>query len=238
LSFDQHGQAVAVAMKEILDAASASWGVLARETCCGEPARRAGNEYLFLELSEKVIEAFTNAHVKKIVLCDPHCTTMLDKDYRQISAYAELGIKVVHHTEFIAELLPRLSITPATFEATYHDPCYLARGRGITAEPRRILDSCGVALAEPAHHGRNTQCCGAGGARLFIADDKREHTKHRVNELRLAQLVATRATTLAVACPHCPTMLRDAANRAQRDDLEIVDVAEIVARTLKPKPTN
>jgi len=235
LSFDQHGQEVAAAMKKILDAASVSWGVLARETCCGEPARRAGNEYLFMQLSEKVIEAFTNARVKKIVLCDPHCTTMLDKDYRQIPSYAELGIKVVHHTEFIAEMLPRLPITPAALPATYHDPCYLARGRGITAEPRKILQSCGIALAEPEHHGRNTQCCGAGGARLFITDDKREQTKHRVNELRFAQLAATKAATLAVACPYCPTMLRDAANRAQRDDLEIVDVAEIVARSLRVK---
>jgi len=232
LSFDQHGQTVATAMKEILDAASVSWGVLARETCCGEPARRAGNEYLFMELSEKVVEAFANARVKKVVSCDPHCTTMLDKDYRQIPSYAELGIKIVHHTELIAELLPRLPIAPAPLPATYHDPCYLARGREVTAEPRKILHACGVALAEPEHHGGNTQCCGAGGARLFITDDQREQTKYRVNELRFAQLTATQAPTLAVACPHCPTMLRDAANRAQRDDLEIVDVAEIVARSL------
>jgi len=235
LSFDQHGQAVATAMKQILDAASVSWGVLARETCCGEPARRAGNEYLFMQLSEKVIEAFANAHVKKVVLCDPHCTTMLDKDYRQIPSYAELGIKVVHHTELIAELLPRLPIAPKALPATYHDPCYLARGRAITAEPRKILHSCGVTLTEPEHHGQNTQCCGAGGARLFITDDKREQTKHRVNELRFAQLASTGASTLAVACPYCPTMLRDAANRAQRDDLEIADVAEIVARNLRVK---
>jgi Fe-S oxidoreductase len=235
LSFDQHGQAVATAMKQILDAASVSWGVLARETCCGEPARRAGNEYLFLELSEKVIEAFASARVKKVVLCDPHCTTMLDKDYRQIPAYAELGVKVVHHSELIAELLPRLPIAPASLPAAYHDPCYLARGHGITAAPRKILQACGVALTEPEHHGRNTQCCGAGGARLFITDDQREQTKHRVNELRFAQLASTGASTLAVACPYCPTMLRDAANRAQRDDLEIVDLAEIVARSLRLK---
>ena len=235
LSFDPHGQAVAVAMKQILDAASLSWGVLPRETCCGEPARRAGNEYLFLQLSEKVVEAFANARVKKVVSCDPHCTTMLDKDYRQIAAYAGLGITVVHHTELIAQLLPRLALGSTKAAATYHDPCYLARGRGITAQPREILHSCGLSLAEPAHHGRNTQCCGAGGAQLFITDDKREQAKQRVNELRFAQLTATQASTLVVACPYCPTMIRDAANRAQRDDLEIVDVAEIVARNLGPK---
>ena len=236
LSFDPHGQAVASAMKQILNAASVSWGVLPRETCCGEPARRAGNEYLYMQLSEKLIEAFANNQVKKILSCCPHCTTMLDKDYRQIPAYEQLGISVVHHTEFIAELLPRLSLQPSTLPATYHDPCYLARGRGITAAPREILRSCGVSLAEAPHHGRNTQCCGAGGAQLFIADDQRDQTKQRVNELRFAQLAATNASTLVVACPYCPIMLRDAANHAQRDDLEILDVAEIVARDLRLRP--
>jgi Fe-S oxidoreductase len=232
LSFDQHGQAVAVGMKKILDASGVTWGVLPRETCCGEPARRAGNEYLFLQLSEKLIAILAHAQVKKLVSCCPHCTTMLDKDYRQIPSYAKLGIKVAHHTELIAELLPRLPIKPAALSATYHDPCYLARGRGVTAAPRMILHSCGVWLAEPANHGQNTQCCGAGGARLFITDDQREDASQRVNELRFGQLVETHAATVAVACPYCPIMLQDAANHAQRDNLEIVDVAEIVARCL------
>jgi Fe-S oxidoreductase len=234
LSFDQHGQAVALAMKQILEAVAVSWGVLPRETCCGEPARRAGNEYLFLQLSEKLIETFAHARVKKIVSCCPHCTTMLDEDYRQIPSYAKLDIRVMHHTELIAQLLPRLPIQPSALPATYHDPCYLARGQGITAVPRQILRSCGVSLTEAAHHGQNTQCCGAGGARLFLTDDQRDHTKQRVNELRFAQLAETQASTVVVACPYCPIMLRDAANHAQRDDLEIVDLAEIVARSLRP----
>jgi Fe-S oxidoreductase len=232
LSFDQHGQAVAVAMKKILDAAGITWGVLPRETCCGEPARRAGNEYLFLQLSEKLIETLAHARVKKLVSCCPHCTTMLDKDYRQILSYTKLNIEVVHHTELIAEVLPHLPLEPSHLPATYHDPCYLARGRGITAAPRKILHACGVTLAEAAHHGQNTQCCGAGGARLFTTDDQREQVSQRVNELRLAQLAETQAATVAVACPYCPIMLQDAVNHAQRDDLEIVDVAEIVARCL------
>jgi len=234
LSFDQHGQAVALAMKQILDAAGVSWGVLPRETCCGEPARRAGNEYLFLQLSEKLIEEFTDAQVKNIVSCCPHCTTMLDRDYRQLPAYAQLEVRVAHHTELITELLPRLSLEPSGLPATYHDPCYLARGRGITAAPRHILRSCGVALTETAHHGQDTRCCGAGGAQLFMADDQRDQAKKRVNELRFAELAQTQASTVAVACPYCPIMLRDAANLAQRDDLEILDVAEIVAKSLRP----
>jgi Fe-S oxidoreductase len=235
LSFDQHGQAVALAMKQILDAAGVSWGVLARETCCGEPARRAGNEYLFLQLSEKLIEAFGDGRVKNIVSCCPHCTTMLDKDYRQMAAYAKLQIRVVHHSELITELLPQLPIEPSLLPATYHDPCYLARGRSVTAAPRKILRTCGVSIMETAHHGQNTRCCGAGGALLFIADDQREQAKQRVNELRFAELAETRASRLVVACPYCPIMLRDAANRAQRDDIEILDLAEIVAKCLRPK---
>jgi Fe-S oxidoreductase len=236
LSYDAHGQAVAQAMRQILDAAGVSWGVLARETCCGEPARRAGNEYLFMELSGKLVESLEGASVKKIVTCCPHCTTMLDKDYRQIASYAQLGIEILHHTEFIEKLLPKLPIKPSGVKATYHDPCYLARGRGITAAPREILHAAGVSITEAAHHGQNTQCCGAGGAQLFVADDTREAGKQRANQRRFAELMQTTTTTVAVACPYCPIMLRDAANALQRDDVEILDVAEIVARSLVPKP--
>jgi Fe-S oxidoreductase len=236
LSFDPHGQAVAIAMKKILDAAGVSWGVLARESCCGEPARRAGNEYVFLQLSEKLIETLAGAQVKNIVSCCPHCTTMLDKDYRQIAAYAKLGVRVLHHSELIAELLPKLPVEPSAVQTTYHDPCYLARGRGITEEPRTILRSTGYAITETAHHGANTQCCGAGGAQLFIADDSRGPDKGRVNQLRFAQLVETKMSTVVVACPYCPIMIRDAANRAKRDDFEILDLAEVVAKSIQQTP--
>jgi Fe-S oxidoreductase len=235
LNYDSHGQAVAQAMRQILDAAGVSWGVLARETCCGEPARRAGNEYLFMELSGKLVESFEAARVKKIISCCPHCTTMLDKDYRQIAAFARLGVQVLHHTEFIEEIMAKLTIKPSGVKATYHDPCYLARGRGITDAPREILGATGVTITEAAHHGRNTQCCGAGGAQLFVADDSREHGKQRVNQRRFAELMQTGATTVVVACPYCPIMLRDAAGALKRDDVEILDVAEIVARNLAPK---
>jgi Fe-S oxidoreductase len=160
---------------------------------------------------------------------------MLEKDYRQIPPYARLDIRVAHHSELIAELLPQLAIEPSDLPATYHDPCYLARGRSITASPRKILRSCGVSLTEVARHGQNTRCCGAGGAQLFIADDQRDQNKQRVNELRFAELAETKAATVVVACPYCPIMLRDAANHAQRDDVEILDLAEIVAKSLRPK---
>ena len=248
LSYDAHGQAVAQAMRQILDASGVSWGVLARETCCGEPARRAGNEYLYLELSGKVIESLESARVKKILTCCPHCTTMLDKDYRQNPAYQQLRIEVRHHTEFIAATLPKLPLRAAVAEGqggsgrpngaatvTYHDPCYLARGRGITSAPREILHAAGIHIAEAKHHGQNTQCCGAGGAQLFVADDTHEQGRVRANQRRFAELMQTQAATVAVACPYCPIMLRDAANALKRDDVQILDIAEIVASRLAPK---
>jgi len=233
LNFDPHGQEVALAMKRILDSASLSWGVMSRESCCGEPARRAGNEYLYLQLAEELTETLAQNGVKNIVSCCPHCTTMLDKDYRQISSYAALGIRVVHHSELIEGLLPKLRLDPSPGSVTYHDPCYLARGRGITQAPRKILHSCGVSVTETRHHGQNTYCCGAGGAQLFITDDRREQSAERVNQKRFAQTAETGASTVAVACPYCPIMLRDAAVHAKRDDIAILDLAEIVASRLR-----
>jgi Fe-S oxidoreductase len=116
---------------------------------------------------------------------------------------------------------------------TYHDPCYLARGRGITDAPRQILRSCGISIAETRHRGENTYCCGAGGAQLFITDDRREASSERVNQKRFAMLAETGASTVAVACPYCPIMLRDAAGHAKRDDIAILDLAEIVASRLQ-----
>jgi Fe-S oxidoreductase len=234
LNYDAHGQKVAGAMRKILDAAGITWGVLPQETCCGEPARRAGNEFLFMQLSEALVEVFRNKKVKQIVSCCPHCTTMLDVDYRQVPAFTELGITVKHHSELISELLPRLPIAPGDSRVTFHDPCYLARGRGITEQPREILAACGVHIEEMERSRSRTSCCGAGGAQLFIAEDTPATVKtKRVNHLRFADVMATDAPALAVACPYCPIMLQDAANHAGRDTMPIEDVAEILARHLK-----
>ena len=232
-SYDPHGQDVAKAVGKILGAAGLSWGVLKRETCCGEPARRAGNEYLYMELSGKLIDSFRGNKVSKLVTCCPHCTRMLDVDYRQNPSFQELGIRVVHHTELIEELLPKLRLDPQQERVTYHDPCYLARGRGITEQPRAIIDSCGAEVIEMPRHGKQTFCCGAGGAQLFIADDKQELPGGRVNHKRFEQAAATGASTIAVACPYCPIMLNDAAQHAGREDVQIVDVAEMVAQRIQ-----
>ena len=233
-NYDPHGNDVARAMRKILEAARVSWGVLAAETCCGDPARRAGNEYLYMELSEKVVDALEQSGAKRVVTCDPHCCRTLDVDYRQIPRYAALGLSVVHHTELLAELVTDLKLNPQEETIAYHDPCYLARGRGVTDAPRLLLETAGADLVEMAHHGRDTLCCGAGGGQLYIADDRRETAERgRANDLRFAEAASTGATTVATACPYCPIMLNDAAGRSGRADVRVLDVAEIVASRLE-----
>ena len=232
-SYDPHGQDVARAMKKILEASELSWGVLERETCCGEPARRAGNEYLYMELSEKVIDVFRGKKVKNIVTCCPHCTRMLDVDYRQNAAYQQLDIRVLHHSELIDELMPDLGVRRERETVTYHDPCYLARGRGITREPRSVLEACGAEVVELRRNREHTFCCGAGGAQLFIADDKAELPGGRVNHQRFEEIVETGARKVAVACPYCPIMLNDAAQHADREDIQVIDIAELVASRMQ-----
>tara|TARA_B100001123_G_scaffold448368_1_gene609042 strand:+ start:66242 stop:68035 length:1794 start_codon:yes stop_codon:yes gene_type:complete len=233
-SYDSHGQDVVRAVAKILDAAGASWGVFRNETCCGEPARRAGNEYLYMELSEKVIESFRSCEVKNLVTCCPHCTQMFDVDYRQNETFEALGIRILHHTELIEQLHERLALQPASEMVTYHDPCYLARGRGVTKQPRALLETCGVKPIEPTQNGKDAFCCGAGGAQIFITEDKTDVPNRRVNHKRFSQLADTGATTVAVACPYCPIMLNDAAQHAGREDIRVVDIAEIVVERLAP----
>ena len=233
-SYDPHGQKVAKAMQKIFEASGVSWGVLENEVCCGEPARRAGNELVYLTLAEKVNEIFVARKVKKIVTCCPHCTTMFDKDYRQLSDYESMGIKVYHHTELIHSVLPKLSLAPDSGTVTYHDPCYLARGRKIIDQPRDILRSCGAEIKEMSRCKSDTFCCGAGGAQIFIADDKNEHGGERINHMRFSEAESTGAETIVVACPYCPIMLRDAATHVD-SKVEILDIAEKIARQLVEK---
>jgi Fe-S oxidoreductase len=144
MSYDPNGQRVAAAMRQVLDASGVTWGVLEQETCCGEPARRLGNEALFQELSGKLVASLERCGARTVVTCCPHCAVMLDGEYRDLPGYAALGVRVMHHTEFIAGMLDQLPLLPDGSTVAYHDPCNLARGRGLTAEPRRILEACGA----------------------------------------------------------------------------------------------
>ena len=171
--------------------------------------------------------------VKNVVTCCPHCSRMLDVDYRQNSSYQELDIRVLHHSELIDELMPDLDIQPERETVTYHDPCYLARGRGIVRQPRAVIEACGGEVVEMRRNRERTFCCGAGGAQLFIADDKAELPGGRVNHKRFDEIIETGARTVAVACPYCPIMLNDAAQHAHREDIRVVDIAELVASRIQ-----
>lgn len=232
-SYDPHGNEVARAMAKLLAAAGVTWGVLKRETCCGDLARRTGNEYLYMEMSDKAMTSILEAGAKKVVTCDPHCCRTFAAEYEQDEEWRKAGIEVLHHTELLDRLLPRLSFAAiAQGSTTYHDPCYLARGKGVTKEPRRLLESAGVTPAEMEQREMHTSCCGAGGGQLFIADDSKGSDRPRINHGRFAQAMKTGATTVTVACPYCAIMLDDAAGHANRKDVQIVDIAELLASRL------
>jgi Fe-S oxidoreductase len=238
-SYDPHGQAVAKAMAEIFTEFGVSWGVLDAETCCGEPTRRAGNEALFLDLSDRLLGVFRQRRVREIVTCCPHCTTMFDQDYRQLADFSELGIRVRHHSQFLAGAFHDSPVVPSQQDVAYHDPCYLARWNGVVDEPRELLRACGVTVKEPRHNRRDTSCCGAGGGQIFVADDSQDHGKERINGLRLEELSRAGTRRIAVACPYCHIMLQDAAlqRREGEEALEIKDLAEIVADRLRAQAT-
>jgi Fe-S oxidoreductase len=232
-SYDPHGNDVARAMAKLLQAAGVTWGVLQREICCGDLARRTGNEYLYMEMSEKAVASILETGAKKVVTCDPHCCRTFAVDYEQSEGWRKACIEVSHHTELLERLSPRLSLASvAQGSTTYHDPCYLARGRGVTRQPRQLLESAGVPLAEMEQREMRTSCCGAGGGQLFIADDSQGSDRPRINHVRFEQAVKTGATTVAVACPYCAIMLDDAAGHANRKDVQIVDIAELLASRL------
>ncbi len=232
-SYDAHGNDVARAMAKLLEAAGVTWGVLKKETCCGDLARRTGNEYLYMEMSGKAMTSILETGSKKLVTCDPHCCRTLAVDYEQSEEWRHAGIEVLHHTELLERLSPRLSLASvAQGSTTYHDPCYLARGRGVTQQPRRLLASAGVPLAEMEQREMRTFCCGAGGGQLFIADDSLGADRPRINHRRFEQALNTGAETVAVACPYCAIMLDDAAGHANRKDVQIVDIAELLASRL------
>jgi Fe-S oxidoreductase len=231
-SYDPHGQKVSLAMKKILDAAGISYGVLEMETCCGEPARRLGNEAMFMELSQKLIQVFSQKKVRKIVTCCPHGTTTFDHDYRQIPEFNELKIEVVHHTHLLERILPKLVLKRDAQTVTFHDSCYMARGRGVVREPRRILAACGIGIRELKRRGKDTFCCGAGGGQLFVADETKEQVGNRINDVRFRDVLSSGANTVVVECPFCPIMLKDAADQVN-SEVQSLDIAEIIAERIE-----
>lgn len=229
-AFNPDAQAVTRAVATILHEAGVSFAVLGdAETCTGDSARRAGNEYLYYELAQGNIETLNGigADKKRIVTSCPHCFTTIGKEYGELGGH----YKVYHHTQMIADLVGKgkLSLKNNVLEkVTYHDPCYLGRHNGILDEPRDALAQAGVTLLEMDRHGKDSFCCGAGGAQYWKEE---EHGHTAVNVARFAEAETTGAQTLAVGCPFCATMMKDA-NREKGEPMQVKDVAEIVLEAM------
>ena len=228
-SFDDRNRKVTQAFARILKRAGVPFAILGpEERCTGDPARRIGNEYLFQAMAAMNVETLNRHGVTKIVTCCPHCFNTLKHEYPQFGGTYE----VVHHTQFLEELLREGRIRPTRETAdlvTPHDACYLGRYNGILDEPRDILARLpGVRVIEMSRCRDKAFCCGAGGARMWME----ERIGEKVNHRRLSHVEATGAKTVATACPYCLIMLDDAAKTKDREDIARADVAELLERTL------
>jgi Fe-S oxidoreductase len=228
-ALDESCQKVAIATAKVLTAAGVDFAILGEEeSCCGDPARRMGEELLFQGQAEANIELFKEHGVRKIVTACPHCFNTLKNEYPQFGG----DFEVTHHTQFIADLLSDGRLKPATGlekKITYHDSCYLGRYNDIYDDPRRILASIPMLQSvEMDRNGRNSFCCGGGGGRSWM-----DEPGTKISHLRLDDAIGTESQLLASACPFCMIMLEDAVKSKGVDDrLEVMDIAELVARTI------
>lgn len=229
-SFDDKAKATSKALAKILNAAGVSYAVLgADEQCCGDPARRSGNEYVFQMLAQANVDLFKEIKFKKIITACPHCFNMLKEEYPQFGGEFE----VVHHSEVIAELLAagKIKINQnGVGTASFHDSCYLGRYQNIYDAPRQVLEAVsGKKTQELSRHHDSSFCCGAGGARMFME----ENLGTRINHMRIDEAAKAGVDTLGVACPFCLTMLQDAVKEKELDGtLSVQDIAQLVADRL------
>jgi len=211
------------ALFDILRSKGTTFGVLAKERCTGDVAKRTGNEYMFQELAGQNIEDFKAAGVRKIITSCPHCLKTIGHDYRMMGFECD----IVHSSVLVAELLRDVQL-PANGRVTYHDPCYLGRYAGRHEEPRQLLARVGAEVVEPVRNRENPFCCGAGGGLLF---EEHEPGK-RISQERFEQLQATGAGTVVMACPFCSIMLKGAQASANAQ-VEMVDLLTFVDGRLK-----
>ncbi len=230
-AYDPIAKVAAVALVKILKAAEVDFGILGTpENCCGESARKAGDEPLFQSLAKGNIETFTQKGVKKILTLSPHCYHTFKNEYPELGLE---DVEVVHYTQYVLDLVRsgRLKLSKALGRrVTYHDPCYLGRHNDIYDEPRELLRSIpGLELVEMADYRENSLCCGGGGGRIWM-ETKREE---RFTEVRINQALEVGADILAVACPYCYINLQDSlVTMGKEDVLQIKDISELVAEAI------
>jgi Fe-S oxidoreductase len=225
-SFDERARLAAESTAKLLAAAGVDFAILGpRESCTGDPARRMGNEYVFQALAEQNVATLNEVGATRVVASCPHCFNTLANEYPDFGGRYE----VLHHTELLAELVREGRLAPTANgggSITYHDSCYLARHNDVRADPRELVAAVGSPV-EMRRSGRQTFCCGAGGAHMWM-----EERGGAINEERVREAAETGAGTLAVACPFCTVMLDDGV-RATGSELRVVDVATLLAEAVE-----
>jgi len=221
--YDPKGREIVADFARVMNYLGASYGVLRKEKCTGDPARRLGNDLVFQQLAEGNLEALAQNKVKKIVSICPHCVRTIQEDWKEYGTPPEIE----HHSEFLARFADKLPQQSKDETIVFHDPCYLGRYRNVYEEPRAVAGLAGTVVEAPRNHERSF-CCGAGGGLAFLG----EETGERVSHNRAAELVATGASTVGTACPFCNTMFRDALAAGGEAPPQLLDIAQLAARGL------
>ncbi|HEY6846801.1 MAG TPA: (Fe-S)-binding protein, partial [Terracidiphilus sp.] len=248
--YDPKGRAIIADFARVMNYLGASYGVMRKEKCTGDPVRRLGNDLVFQQLAEANLETLAQNKVKKIISICPHCVRTIQEDWKEYGTPPEIE----HHSEFLARFADKLptaaqpsapgphaasqakggeSTNPAPTrpnapeKIVFHDPCYLGRYRNVYEEPRAVVRLSGELLEAPRHKERSF-CCGAGGGLAFLG----EETGERVSHNRATELIATGAETIATACPFCNTMFRDALAATGTAPPQLLDIAQLTARAL------
>jgi Fe-S oxidoreductase len=233
-SFDQRAQKITRAFATILNKVGIKYAILGKEEACnGDPARRAGNEFLFQMMAYNNIQILNNYGVKKIVTICPHCFNIFKNEYPELGGNYE----VIHHTTFLQQLINEGKIRMkenGDFKGkriTYHDSCYLGRANNIYEAPRKVLEILDAELVEMKRCRSNGLCCGAGGAQMFKEDEPGDK---RINIERTDEALSLQPNVIAAACPFCNTMLTDGVkNREKEDEVKVLDIAELIAASME-----
>jgi Fe-S oxidoreductase len=224
-AYDPQGREIVASFAKVMRYLGTSFGVLKKERCTGDPVRRLGNDLLFQTLAEQNIENIQKQKVKKIVTICPHCVRTMAKDWQE---YGGVTAEIEHHSEFMARHQHLLPQSHSEETIVYHDPCYLGRYRGSYDEPREVLARSGKVIDPPRSHERSF-CCGAGGGLVFLGEEQGD----RVSHTRARELTATGAKIVGAACPFCNTMFRDALAATSDAPPELLDIAQIAARSIE-----
>jgi Fe-S oxidoreductase len=232
-SFDQRAQKITKAFATILDKVEIKFAILGKEEMCtGDPARRAGNEFMFQMMAYQNIQVLNGYGIKKIVTACPHCFNILKNEYPELGGTYE----VIHHATFLQQLIDegRIKMTEGGIfkgkKITYHDSCYLGRANNIYEAPRKVLEALDVELVEMKRCRSNGLCCGAGGAQMFKEEEPGDR---RVNDERTKEAIGTGATIIAANCPFCMTMLTDGVKMNEKEEeIKVLDIAEMIAASM------